>query len=350
MEIDNGPVQIIYPRNLKKYCGSIYGIRSKAKNNNNEIVSFRVQIKTHNFKYSRYFPSRQEAEEDLINQNIENRLEIKNLMLDCGEYYKVRLPNNKEFLADKYDLHFIEEHIWYSSYNYVVTKQNGKQIQFHNLILNYSPVMNCTVDHIDRNSLNNRRSNLRLANKQTQAINRNPRNNAIQQGVHLNRGIWKASWRDEFGNLKTANFSIKRFGHEVAKQLAIAKRLEMELSLNHYRLALHNLPPLRPDEIEPEIQEIPEVQNNVNDEHDESDLSDYDQSEFEIPVLPGDTYDTDNDEPYYGSDYESDYESNETDDDESDQSDDEFYQSDDEIDKSNCEIQPEVPDEKPDEM
>jgi len=46
-------------------------------------------------------------------------------------------------------------------------------------------------------------------------------------------------------------FNINKFGYEAEKQLAIAKRLEMELSLNHYRLALHNLPPLELQELNP---------------------------------------------------------------------------------------------------
>jgi len=346
MEIDNGPVQIIYPRNIKKYTGSIYGLRSRAKNGNKNIVSFRVCIKTENFKYYKCFPSREDAESDLIRVNHENRLEIKNTMQDCGDYYLVKLYGGKEFLTDKCDLHFIEAHVWYCSQNYVVAYQNGKKIKFHNLILNHTPIMNCSVDHINRNPFDNRRINLRLANQQTQTINQAPKKGAIQPGVHLDRNYWTATWVDEMGIKKNVAFSIKRFGYEAAKQLAITKRLEMELSLTHYRLALHNLPPLRPDEIEPEVREVPGVQNNFNDDYDESDLSDYDQSEFEISVLPGDTYDTASNE----SDYESDYESDETDDDDSDQSDDEFYQSDDEIDNSNCEIQPEVPDEKPDEM
>jgi len=44
-------------------------------------------------------------------------------------------------------------------------------------------------------------------------------------------------------------FNINKFGYESARQLAIAKRLEKELTLNHYRLALHNLPPLELQEL-----------------------------------------------------------------------------------------------------
>jgi len=109
--------QIIYPRNIKKYTGWIYGVRSKSKNG--KITSFRVCIKTANFKFYKCFPSRLEAESVLIRLNHENKLEIKNTMLDYGNHYKVKLPNGKEFLADKIDLHFIENHIWFSGNDYV---------------------------------------------------------------------------------------------------------------------------------------------------------------------------------------------------------------------------------------
>jgi len=55
---------------------------------------------------------------------------------------------------------------------------------------------------------------------------------------------------NERGIKKTVTFSINKLGYEVAKQLAINKRNEMELNLNHYHLALHNLPPLEPEEPE----------------------------------------------------------------------------------------------------
>jgi len=55
---------------------------------------------------------------------------------------------------------------------------------------------------------------------------------------------------DELGIWKGGYFNINKLGYEVAKQLAINKRLEMELSLNHYHLALHNLLPLELQELE----------------------------------------------------------------------------------------------------
>jgi len=123
----------------------------------------------------------------LIKQNIENKLEIKNIMHDCGDHYKVQLFNNKEFLADKTDLHFIEAHNWGSTdHNYVVCKQNKAHIKFHNMILGHLPSTDALVDHINHNPLDNRRSDLRIATAQIQMINQTPRRGTIQPGVKFN--------------------------------------------------------------------------------------------------------------------------------------------------------------------
>jgi len=60
-------------------------------------------------------------------------------MEDCGDHYKVCLPNGDKFLADKFNLHFIEAHNWCSINNYVYCKQNGKFISFPNLVLDHIP-------------------------------------------------------------------------------------------------------------------------------------------------------------------------------------------------------------------
>jgi len=69
-------------------------------------------------------------------------------------------------------------------------------------------------------------------------------------GFFSNKKFWMAKWIDEHGVQKSVCFSINKYSYDAAKQLAINKRVEMELSLNHYHLALHNLPPLEPQKPE----------------------------------------------------------------------------------------------------
>jgi len=81
MEVNNVEHHdIIYSQNIKKYTGCLQEVQSKAKNGNNKIISFSVSIRTANFKYYKNFSSRVEAKSELIRQNIENKLEIKNIM------------------------------------------------------------------------------------------------------------------------------------------------------------------------------------------------------------------------------------------------------------------------------
>jgi len=156
----------------------------------------------------------------------------------------VQLSNRKELLADKSDLQFIEAHIWYcDDRNYVNCKINKRRIKFHNLILGHSPTISLSVDHINRNPLDNRRFNLRITTSQIQMINQTPRRGTIQSGVSLCGNYYVTSWTEN-GVKRNRKFNLKKFGREVAKQMALDKRLEIELSLNHYRIALHNLPPI----------------------------------------------------------------------------------------------------------
>jgi len=173
------------------------------------------------------------------------------------------VTTGKELLADKVNLHSIKAHIWCSDVqNYVCCIQNGRKIMFHNLILNHVPTFNATVDHINQNPLDNCRVNLRIATRQTQRINQTQRKGAIQPGVYHNKDYWVAKWI-ELGIQKNVWFSINKLGYEVAKQLAINKRLEMELSLNHYRIALHDLPPLEPQEPEADYEFIEEPEDEI---------------------------------------------------------------------------------------
>lgn len=97
---------------------------------------------------------------------------------------------------------------------------------FYNLLLKYTPG-ELTVDHINRNALDNRRENLRLATQKEQIANRGllRTNTSGHTGVARTKNngheYWEAVWWEN-GRRRTMAFSIKKYGEEGAKQLATA--------------------------------------------------------------------------------------------------------------------------------
>ena len=79
----------------------------------------------------------------------------------------------------KFDLKYfniVKKYNWYISSNgYARCDANNKTIYLHRLLIDTPK--NCIVDHIDRDVTNNLISNLRIANKSTNGMNRNIQRN-----------------------------------------------------------------------------------------------------------------------------------------------------------------------------
>lgn len=88
---------------------------------------------------------------------------------------KIKLTRNKFTIIDDESYCYFENHSWhvtkqgYVARRYTYAKGKTKIILIHRIIMNCPSGL--MVDHINRNSLDNRKSNLRICNKSQNAAN-----------------------------------------------------------------------------------------------------------------------------------------------------------------------------------
>jgi len=100
-------------------------------------------------------------------------------------------------MVDDEDFEALNAHKWSAAKrkhtHYAVrTLTGGRLVYMHRVILGAAP--GTDTDHVDRNGLNNQRSNLRNATRQQNLLNRGKRKGtaSIFRGVSPNRGRWGA--------------------------------------------------------------------------------------------------------------------------------------------------------------
>ena len=99
------------------------------------------------------------------------------------------------FYIDKEDFSKVKDYCWWFRKEYLQGKDNGKRILLHRLI------MNCpddkVVDHINHNTADNRKSNLRIVSRSQNSMNRVKRkdNRSGVTGVYFSEKeqCWAAS-------------------------------------------------------------------------------------------------------------------------------------------------------------
>jgi len=102
-----------------------------------------------------------------------NKME-KNIIRRYPDRLEVTVSNLHKtdvMYCDPADEKYLSNRCFLTGSGYAAVNFGGKMKQFHRVVFDNIPD-GMTVDHIDRNRLNNRRSNLRLANKREQNINR----------------------------------------------------------------------------------------------------------------------------------------------------------------------------------
>jgi hypothetical protein len=140
-------------------------------------------------------------------------------------------------LIDEEDAHLMTKYGWYLARPrgktcYVQAAHAGTVILLHRVILNAPSGF--MVDHVDRDGLNNQKSNLRLAtNAQNQYNTLKARGTSKYKGVswHLVTGKWRATIRANGLRKQLGVFEDEEMAHEAYKKAS----MEMHGEFSPYR-------------------------------------------------------------------------------------------------------------------
>lgn len=112
------------------------------------------------------------------------------------DYYEVECFDGQTFLISEEDLQYIIDYTWHIDKNkYVITKlSSGRVVKLHRMILGILDNSEYEVDHINRITTDNRRSNLRLSDRSLNCFNRgvSSSNSSGVTGVYPLEGKWAA--------------------------------------------------------------------------------------------------------------------------------------------------------------
>jgi len=228
---------VCLPWEIKKYTRYIQRYQRRGG------ASYVAIIRYKDFYCSKTFKTETEVEQYIRLTNVTEGLLIKNSFTVFADRVLVDLPGNKLLICNYEDLYLVESHNWYCSHGYAVTSTSGSTTLqfFHNLVMRHI-LSDITVNHINRNSLDNRKSNLRLVNQRIQSINHGIKSNNTSGMTGVNyykkSKLWVAQWYEGDGNWCHKCFSSKKYGNNIARTRAIEHRQKMMRELPHYREAL----------------------------------------------------------------------------------------------------------------
>lgn len=122
----------------------------------------------------------------------------------------VNLTQGKVCLVDQEDVSKLQQYSWYAAKDkekfYARATINGVIIGMHRFLLGATPDQ--TIDHINSNSLDNRKENLRNVSKRQNTLNRLPQKNkkCIYKGVWKDRSKFRASIMVEGKRINLGSF------------------------------------------------------------------------------------------------------------------------------------------------
>lgn len=111
---------------------------------------------------------------------------------------EINLKKGKVALVDDEDFEMLKIFKWWFDGCYAATMVRGRKYRLHRFLV--ARVKGLEVDHIDRNKLNNQKSNLRLVTRQQNAANTGLRKNNTHgyKGVRQMSGS-KTRWQAQIG-------------------------------------------------------------------------------------------------------------------------------------------------------
>lgn len=213
---------IVYPTYINKYTGNIRPTLY-------ETFQTVIICKKRHIAIHKTFNTYDEALE--FHKLTSNALGLtKNIIKQYPDRLEVAITKGLHAICDVDQFDLVQNHCLYAtSEGYAATSINGRTVLFHHLVMNFVPQDDgMSIDHINRNKLDNRKTNLRVADRHTQIINRgtNKNNTTGTKGVNPYKGGYEAKWSTN-GRQHTKTFSIKKHGDK-ALELAVAYRKAME--------------------------------------------------------------------------------------------------------------------------
>lgn len=155
----------------------------------------------------------------------------QNRYIDCGSYYKIEL-----YFPFTYN---VQDYAYISKPDFIIARQifwsktehgyargkncmTGKNVLLHKHIT--GTTQNDVIDHKNRNKLDCRRQNLRIANKQVNSLNRDTPNNSTTKC----KGVSYDKQRDKYRAYGKLNGKQVWLGYFDDKEDAINARLKFE--------------------------------------------------------------------------------------------------------------------------
>lgn len=131
----------------------------------------------------------------------------------------IELGHGNKAIIDDDDFDRVNQYKWYlSAYGYACTSRG--RVYLHRFVLNYTGRK--VIDHIDRNSLNNQKDNLRICTRSQNIRNSNKRQGSSRyKGVRWHKGTGKWNARITFNYRE---YHLGLFSSEIAAAKAYDRK------------------------------------------------------------------------------------------------------------------------------